>query len=56
LLDPSSLIFWFDFFDADSLGLGQFSVTAIGDRPKNIKNENSQAIIYNSVPNVIFID
>ena len=56
LADPSSLIFWFDFFDADSLGLGQFSVTAIGDRPKNIKNENSQAIIYNSVPNVIFIN
>lgn len=52
---PSSLIFWFDFFDADSLGLGQFSVVAIGDRPKTVNNDSIRAIIYQDVPDVLFI-
>ena len=53
--DPSSLLFWFDFFDADSLGIGQFSVPAIGDRPKVVNNDAVRAIIYKDVPDVIFI-
>ena len=53
--DPSNLLFWFDFFDADSLGIGQFSVPAIGDRPKVVNNDAVRAIIYKDVPDVIFI-
>ena len=53
--DPSELLFWFDFFDAESIGLGQFSVPAIGDRPKVINNDAVRAIIYKDIPDVIFI-
>lgn len=54
--EPSSLIFWFDFFEADSLGLGQFSVPAIGNRPKNQTNDSIRALIYKDVPDVVLID
>ena len=53
--NPSSLLFWFDFFDAESFGLGQFSVPAIGDRPKNENNDSIRALIYKDVPDVVFI-
>ena len=53
--NPASLIFWFDFFDADGLGLGKFSIPAIGNRPKNSKNDSIRVIIYKDVPDVIFI-
>lgn len=52
--DPSTLYFWFDFFDAESLGLGQFSVPAIGTRPKVINNDKVKSIIYKGIPNIIF--
>ena len=52
---PSDLLFWFDFFDADSLGLGQFSVPAIGARPKNKTNDKVRAIIYKDIPDIILI-
>ena len=55
ILEPSSLIFWFDFFDADNLGLGQFSIPAIGDRPKDQSNDNIRALIYKDIPDVAFI-
>ena len=53
--NPSKLLFWFDFFDADSLGIGQFSVPAIGDRPKVVNNDAVKSIIYRDIPDVIFI-
>ncbi len=53
--NPSSLLFWFDFFDAESFGLGQFSVPAIGARPKNENNDSIRALIYKDVPDVVFI-
>lgn len=53
--NPANLLFWFDFFDAKSSGLGQFSVPAIGDRPKVINNDAVKAIIYKDIPDVIFI-
>lgn len=53
---PSELLFWFDFFDADGLGLGQFSVPAIGNRPKNKTNDKVRAIIYQDIPDIILID
>ena len=52
---PSSLLFWFDFLDADSLGVGQFSVPAIGNRPKVSKNDSIRSIIYKDIPDVVFI-
>ena len=55
LTDPSSLLFWFDFFDANDLGLGQFSVPTIGDRPKEESNDSIRALIYKDIPDVIFI-
>ena len=55
ILQPSSLLFWFDFFEADNLGLGQFSVPAIGDRPKDEENDNIRALIYKDIPDVAFI-
>ena len=53
--NPTNLIFWFDFFDANSPGLGQFSIPAIGDRPKNYKNDKIGVITYKDAPDVIFI-
>lgn len=53
---PSNLIFWFDFFEADSLGLGQFSVPAIGSRPKNENNDGIRALIYKDIPDVVLIE
>ena len=55
LENPTNLIFWFDFFDADLPGLGQFSIPAIGDRPKTYKNDKIGAITYKDAPDIIFI-
>ena len=52
--DPATLYFWFDFFNAEALGLGPFSVPAIGTRPKVINNDKVKAIIYKGIPNIIF--
>lgn len=54
--NPSALVFWFDFFEAESLGLGQFSVPAIGDRPKNDSNDSIRALIYKDIPDVVLIE
>ena len=53
--DPSNLLFWFDFFNAESIGIGQFSVPAIGDRPKVVNNDAIKAIIYKDIPDIVFI-
>ena len=55
VLAPSSLLFWFDFFDANDLGLGQFSVPAIGSRPKEEENDSIRVLIYKDIPDIIFI-
>lgn len=54
--EPSALLFWFDFFDANDLGLGQFSVPAIGDRPKEENNDAIHSLIYKDIPDIIFIE
>ena len=53
--NPQELLFWFDFYNPDSLGLGQFSVPAIGPRPKVKQNEAIKALIYQDVPDFIFV-
>lgn len=54
--DPSALIFWMDFFEAEKLGLGQFSVPAIGNRPKNESVDSIRALIYQDIPDIVFVD
>lgn len=51
--NPSSLNFWFDFMDADS-ELGQYSISAIGDRTKVVKDTKVTSIYFRQVPQLIF--
>jgi hypothetical protein len=48
------LNFWFDFLDTEG-ELSQFSVKAIGCRPKAINDTNIKAIYFKNTPNVLFI-
>ena len=50
---PETLLFWFDFMDTDG-ELQQYSVPAIGARPKVTNNNSVKAIYYKEVPNIIF--
>ena len=54
--DPMSLLFWFDFFDSSNSNIEKFSVHAIGDRAKNINDEQIRAIIYPDTPDIVFIE
>lgn len=56
LMDPSTLLFWFDFIDGKTSELSKYSVKAIGDRTKVINNDKIKAIYYGEVPNLIFIN
>ena len=51
--EPDQLNFWFDFLDAKG-ELSQFSVQAIGDRVKAVKDNSVTAIYFRRVPNLIF--
>lgn len=51
---PEVLNFWFDFLDTEG-ELSQFSVKAIGCRPKAINDTNIKAIYFKDTPNVLFI-
>ena len=53
--DPASLIFWFDFFDADGFGLNQYAVSAIGSRPVAESNDQINEVISTDTPDLIFI-
>lgn len=54
---PHMLNFWFDFLDSEEVGeLGQFSVKAVGARPKAENDNNVKAIYFRDTPNVIFVD
>lgn len=50
---PETLNFWFDFLDSES-ELSQFSVKAIGSRPKVVNDNNINSIYFRDTPNVIF--
>ena len=52
--EPDTLIFWFDFLDAEGSDLAKYSVPAIGSRSKSIKDDNVKSIVYRDIPNVIF--
>ncbi len=52
--NPEKLLFWFDFFQADQMGIGKFAVSVIGDRPKTINDSTIKVIIYRDTPDVIY--
>ena len=52
--NPSNLTFWFDFFQADQMGIGKFAVSVIGDRSKTIDDSAIKVIIYEDAPDVIY--
>ena len=52
--NPERLMFWFDFFKADEMGIGKFAVSVIGDRPKTINDTAIKTIIYRDTPDVIY--
>lgn len=54
-IDPSALLFWFDFLNGKETDLSRFSVTAIGDRTKVINDDKVRAIYYGEIPNIIYI-
>lgn len=51
---PETLLFWFDFLDAETSELGKYSVPIVGLRSKSIKDDNVKTIYYREIPNVIF--
>ena len=51
---PETLVFWFDFLDAEQSELGKFSVPMIGSRTNPIKDDDVKTIYYRNIPNVIF--
>lgn len=55
LNSPELLNFWFDFLDTEG-DLFQYSVEAIGSRPKAENNDDVNAIYYRETPTVIFVD
>ena len=52
--DPSTLLFWFDFINGKSSILSKYSVKAIGDRTKVVKDDDIKAIYYGEIPNLIY--
>lgn len=55
--DPETLIFWFDFIDADKNSeLSKFSIDNIGLRTIAKNDSAVKAIYYREVPNVLFIE
>lgn len=51
---PSELLFWFDFFDNKQSQIEAFSVPAIGDRAKNVSDDNIRAVIYTDTPDIVY--
>ena len=53
--NPEAINFWFDFIEANESELGQYAISAIGDRPKVINDTNIKALIYKQTPQVLFL-
>lgn len=51
---PETLLFWFDFLDADKSELGKYSIKNVGIRSKAINDNDVKSIYYREIPNVIF--
>ena len=55
VLAPEQLNFWIDFYDGND-SLMQYSIAAIGDRPKVVNDSKITSIYFRNVPQVIFTD
>ena len=53
VLAPEQLNFWIDFYDGND-SLMQYSIAAIGDRPKIVNDSKITSIYFRNVPQVIF--
>ena len=53
ILAPEQLNFWIDFYDGND-SLMQYSIAAIGDRPKVVNDSKITSIYFRNVPQVIF--
>ena len=53
VLAPERLNFWIDFYDGND-SLMQYSIAAIGDRPKVVNDSKITSIYFRNVPQVIF--
>ena len=53
VLAPEQLNFWIDFYDGND-SLMQYSIAAIGDRPKVVNDSKITSIYFRNVPQVIF--
>lgn len=51
---PESLLFWFDFLDAEGSDMGKYSARTIGIRSKAINDNDVKSIYYREIPQVIF--
>lgn len=54
LQNPESLLFWFDFLDAEGSYINKYSTKAVGVRPKAINDNDVKSIYYKEIPQVIF--
>ncbi len=53
--DPTSLLFWFDFYETDTSAIGRFSVPAIGQRTKVVQDDDVRVIVYPDVPDIVYL-
>ena len=51
--DPSTANFWIDFYDKTD-AIGEYSIDAIGSRPKVVDNAKITQVLQQTIPNVIF--
>lgn len=52
--NPETLLFWFDFLDANGSELSKYSVKNVGIRAKALNDKDVKSIYYREIPNVIF--
>lgn len=52
--NPETLLFWFDFLDADQSELNKYSVPVVGTRSKALTDKDVKSIYYKDIPKVIF--
>lgn len=53
--DPPSLNFWFELFGDTDAEYGKYSVSAIGDRAKAVDEDDVRTVVYNEIPELIYI-
>lgn len=56
MYEPDQLVFWIDFYDSQISDIGKYSVKAIGQRSKNVKDEDITAIYFRRTPSVVYVN